>query len=272
MTPRFIKGSQAGALFGLAAGIAALGACSTPPPQPAPPPPPVVQEAFPARPIAPYNAHEGLRIPAVDANGVRQTVNSGLTPSQMIWNVRSAYNVAALNCTGPVHAALAENYGMFLKGHDKELTAANRTLNEQFRSEFGAKSNAVRDAYMTQVYNYFALPAVLPDFCQAALQMSEQLALVPQGELETTAAQVLPDLERVFVAFFDRYDSYRAQAAAWDANYLATYGEPYPYAPRMIIDTTLPVTESMEQAGFDAAVGAGAPIAGTQDEALPPSS
>lgn len=209
------------------AGIAALSGC-TPPPPPAPPPPPQpVVEAFPARPLAPGYAQDNLSVPPMDALGIRQTVNTALTSAQTTWNLRSAYNVAALNCTDGEHLAMADRYGEFLKAHARELSATNRALDSEFRQKYGPGYKDVRDRYMTQVYNYFALPPALDPFCDAAYAMSGALAAVPQGSLDLAAATELPKLEAVFLDFFSQYESYRIAASAWDAEYLATYGVPY---------------------------------------------
>lgn len=208
-------------------GIATLSGCTPPPPPAPPPPPPPVVQAFPARPVAPGFAQENLVVPAVNALGVRQTVNTGLTAAQTVWNLRSAYNVAALNCQDPAHASMAANYGAFLKSHARELSATNRALDSEFRQKYGPGFKDVRDRYMTQVYNYFAMPPVLPRFCDAAFNVSTALTTVPAGGLDVAAAGLLPQLEAVYLTFFSEYEAYRVAASAWDASYLATYGVPY---------------------------------------------
>lgn len=227
MAITIVKIVRAGAVAAAAAGAALVAGCTPPPPPAPPPPPPPVQEAFPARPLAPGNAQDGLAVPPLDAMGVRQTVNAGLTSAQTVWNLRSAYNVAALNCGGPEFAAMAERYGAFLETHTRELSATNRALGSEFRQKYGPGYKDVQDRYMTQVYNYFALPPALGRFCPAALSMSEALLAAPKGELDLAAAVELPKLEAVFAQFYSEYEAYRLAATAWDARYLATYGEPY---------------------------------------------
>lgn len=209
------------------AAAATLASCGPPPPPPVAPPPPV-QEAFPARPIAPGYAQDNLAIPGKNELGVRQTVNTGLSTEQATWNLRSAYNVAALNCNGPEDAQIAERYGDFLKAHAHELTAVNQKVDTQFREKFGrGEYKAARDQYMTQVYNYFSLPPALPRFCAAARETSVALAAAPKGKLDEVAQSELPKLELVFLGYFDEYEAFQTEVTAWDAKYLATYGEPY---------------------------------------------
>ena len=97
-------------------------------------------------------------MPPLGANGVRQTVNANLSPTQATWNFRSAYNVAALNCLKPEHADILVGYRAFLKSHARGLKAANRGVDDDYRKRFGAAFIRPREAYMTQVYNYFAYP------------------------------------------------------------------------------------------------------------------
>ncbi|WP_230280332.1 hypothetical protein [Croceicoccus sp. Ery15] len=225
------------------AAAATLASCGPPPPPPVAPPPPV-QEAFRARPIAPGYAQDNLAIPQRNELGIRQTVNTGLSTEQATWNLRSAYNVAALNCNAPEDAAIAERYGDFLKTHSRELSTTNQKVDTQFRDKFGrSEYKRARDQYMTQVYNYFSLPPALPRFCAAARETSLALADTPKGKLDEAAQAELPKLELVFLGYFDEYEAYSAEAQAWDAEYLATYGEPYRHR-RMVpppVDPNAPV-------------------------------
>lgn len=189
----------------------------------APPPPAVV---VPPQPQPPSGASANVPVPPVDAAGVRRTVNAGISPAQMTWNLRSAYNVAALNCMQPQHAQILVNYREFLKVHGKRLTAVNKALDQEFKGRYGARFIPPREAYMTQVYNYFALPPTLPDFCDAALAMSVQAATVAPADLDGFAVRTLPQIETVFLRFFRSYDQYRADLSAWQARYMSTAATP----------------------------------------------
>lgn len=208
-------------LAALAAGTATLAACgaSAPPPPVAvaPPPPPAV--VIPPRPMPPAGAFATMAIPHLSAEGVRQTVNAGISQDQAIWNLRSGLNVAALNCLRAEHAALVENYRTFLKRHSRQLAATNNALTKEFRNKHGRSYRDHQDAYMTRVYNYFALPPVLPDFCEVAHQLSFEAAQAKPGELNVFAQQALPRMEAVYEKFFSAYEQYRVDLAAWDARY-----------------------------------------------------
>lgn len=202
------------------AGLAALAACSQKsPPIASTPPPPVV--VVPPQPVPPSGASANLVVPSVDAQGVRRTVNTGLSSAQATWNLRSAYNVAALNCMQPEHAQIVVNYRAFLKAHTRRLAAVNKLVDDEFKGKFGPRFIAPREAYMTQVYNYFALPPTLPAFCDAVLAMSNEAAGVSSAELESFAVRSLPNVEAVFLQFYRSYEQYRDDLSAWQAKYMA---------------------------------------------------
>jgi hypothetical protein len=163
-------------------------------------------------------------IPQRDAFGVRRTVNAELTPAQKTWNLRSALNVAALNCLEPRFSSILPNYSAFLKTQAKGLSATNRALDSEFRQKYGATYRDVRDQYMTQVYNYFALPPALPSFCEVALAVSNEAQLVAPADLDSFAALTMPRLEQVYENFFTAFERYRIDVAAWDAQYGPRYG------------------------------------------------
>lgn len=222
MSVTFRRKAMIGAASLAAALVAACGPKSAPPPPPPPPPAPPPVVYIPPRPLPPLGASAGLFVPPVGPDGVRQTVNAKLTPAQTIWNIRSAYNVAALNCLKAEHAEILTNYKTFLKTHAKGLKAANSAVDGDFRKRYGAAFIRPREAYMTQVYNYYAYPATLEAFCDAATVMARDSATVKPAELAAFSHRSMVTLETVFETFFRAYEQYRADVAAWDAKYAPT--------------------------------------------------
>lgn len=184
-----------------------------------PPPPIAPPVVIPPRPYPPIGAPANMAIPSLGPDGVRSTVNAHLSATQTLWNFRSAYNVAALNCLRPEHGEIVVGYRAFLKKHAKGLQAANRGVDSEFKAKHGAAFVRPREAYMTQVYNYFANPVTLRAFCDASLAMSREVQLVPPAQLQAFSATELPKIEQVFEAFFRAYEQYRIDAANWDARY-----------------------------------------------------
>ena len=171
-----------------------------------------------------------MSIPPIGPDGVRQTVNTGLDENETIWNLRSAWNVAALNCLADEHKAILDGYSAFLKKNAKKLSAVNTALDKKYRSAAGSvpAGRLAREAHMTQVYNYFATPAAIGNMCNVALAVSNEYLQAPPSDLAAFAATTLPRFEAVYLDFFNAYDRYRAESAAWDAKWGALYGASQP--------------------------------------------
>jgi hypothetical protein len=195
-------------------------------PAPLPPPPAPPKLVIPSRPSPPNQASPQLQVPALLPNGLRRSVNRDISAAQTTWNLRAAYNVAALNCPAADYGEIVMNYRAFLKGQAKGLAAANRAVDGEFRQKYGTGFIAPREKYMTEVYNHFASPPTLPAFCTAVLAVSRDAKTLKPIDLQAFAQNSLPSIEVVFDDFYRRYDLYRTAVAEWDR----LYGAPYPQA------------------------------------------
>ena len=206
----------AASLLMLASGVAAKPKKVPPPP---PPPPPPIIVYIPPRPTPPLGASPLFKIPPLGLDGARQNINTKTTPLQTVWNLRSAYNVAALNCQRTEYNDILVGYKRFLKIYKVGLLKANRGVDADYRQRFGTAFIRPREAYMTQVYNYYAFPPTLPNFCDAALTMARESMTLKPLDLTTFALRYVPQFDLVFENFYRSYDQYRSDAAAWDAKY-----------------------------------------------------
>ena len=207
----------AAALLLMASGLAAKPK-KVPPPPPPPPPPPIVVY-IPPRPTPPLGASPLFKVPQLRPDGMRQTINIQTSPLQTVWNLRSAYNVAALNCLRPQHAEILVGYKRFLKIYKVGLLKANRGVDADYRKRFGGAFIRPREAYMTQVYNYYAFPPTLPNFCDAALAMARESMTLKPVDLTVFAQRHVPLFDLIYENFYRSYDQYKADATAWDAKY-----------------------------------------------------
>lgn len=189
-----------------------------PPPPPPPPPPPIIVY-IPPRPTPPLGASPLFKVPQMGLNGARQTINTQIAPLQAVWNLRSAYNVAALDCLRPEHAEILVGYKRFLKIYKVGLLKANRAVDADYSKRYGTAFIRPREAYMTQVYNYYAFPPTLPNFCDAALTMARESMTLKPLDLTAFAQRFVPQFDLVYENFYRSYDQYKADAAAWDAKY-----------------------------------------------------
>jgi hypothetical protein len=218
----------------LAFGCVVLAACAKAPPPPPPPPPPAPKQAaveqVPYRPLPPGGAHYLMDIPPRGPDGRRITVNSNLTDDQLVWNLRSAWNVAALNCLAPEYQPILDGYRAFLAGNARKLTAVNDRIEKSYTSRFRVRRDAIvaRDGYTTQVYNFFALPAARAGFCRAALDMANRSLTAPPTDPLAFAQANFDGLLVPFDQFFVEYEAYQQASAAWDAKWGALYGASQP--------------------------------------------
>ena len=212
--------------------LVAIAGCAKPvPPAPPPPPPPVVVAPPPPIPTPPLYAAANLVIPPMGVDGQRITPNAGIGELETLWHMRSALNVAALNCTTAEHTELTDNYNSFLTTHSRVLNDANKAIEAKFRREQGADYRRIRDTHSTQVYNFFSLPPVKAEFCDVALLVSRQVVVTPSDQINTYAMTGLRLMEDVFDRFFASYEQYQRNLIAWNAKYapqqtLYTSGEP----------------------------------------------
>ena len=146
-------------------------------------------------------------------------MNRNISAHQTIWNLRSAFNVAALDCNETVFPDIAPAYRDFLKKFSKGLAATNRKIDAEFRAQYGPGYVAKREGYMTQVYNHDALPPTLDEFCKAIGAVGRDAGTVMPAELEPFALRSLPNIEIVFDTFYRHYAQYQADLADWEAHY-----------------------------------------------------
>lgn len=202
--------------------ISAVAACAptpvkvAPPPIPLPPPPPPP----PAMPLPPGGAALSMTIPPIGVDGVRVTPNRGLSRDEQIWHFRSALNVAALNCQGPVWGQIATEYNKFIVTHKVLLSKTSKTVDREYIARYpGQNGLRVRDTRMTDLYNYFALPPVRAQYCDMALRKVTEGNLVPKEALPEYAIGGLTDIDGIFVNFYNAYVQYERDLADWNMKY-----------------------------------------------------
>ena len=143
---------------------------------------------------------------------------------------RSAWNVAALNCQGAAAEVILEAYGAYLKRFKTVLDRTNTALEKRYQAQHPEARSAMkaRETYMTQVYNYFAMPPVRTDFCNVMQAMANDYLASPATDPWVHSAAWLPRVETAFQEFFRVYEQYRVNSAAWDARWGELFGHTQP--------------------------------------------
>ncbi|MEQ5787265.1 hypothetical protein J3454_05110 [Erythrobacter sp. NFXS35] len=171
-----------------------------------------------------------MNIPPRGPDGRRVTINTGLSDDLLVWHLRSAWNVAALNCLAPEYEPILNGYRAFLTNNVRPLKAVNDRLEKEVARRHDTRREAMvaRDAAVTQVYNFFALPAARSGFCRAALDLSNRAMAAPPSDPLSFARANFDGLLMPFENFFDEYEAYQIASAQWDAKWGAMYGASQP--------------------------------------------
>jgi hypothetical protein len=136
----------------------------------------------------------------------------GATPAEqrgaMIWNLRAAMNVAALQCQFSPSLMTVANYNQLLRNATRELAAAHDSLQGYFSRTMGkGKAGATAfDQYSTRTYNGFSTLYGQLGFCDTVSNSGRDAIGRPKGELYKAAMEwlgpirksLLPNADRIF--------------------------------------------------------------------------
>ena len=174
----------------------------------------------PAMPLPPGGAAVSMTIPPIGLDGVRVTPNRGLSRDEQIWHFRSALNVAALNCQGPVWGQIANEYNKFIVIHKVLLSKTSKAVDREYVKRYPSQNGLrIRDTKLTDLYNYFALPPVRAQYCDMSLRKLTEANQVPKEALAEYAIGGLIDIDTLFVNFYDAYVKYQGDLADWNMKY-----------------------------------------------------
>ena len=164
-----------------------------------------------------------MTVPALRADGLRDTPMRDIDDNEKLWYFRSAFNVAALNCQSPQHFRIADDYNLFLKTHKRELDRINKIV-EDILSQALWHRLCPHPRYRKHAgLQLLRLPAdqvrllrrragAGPGSCSLAIQRAGR----------ASRARALPQLEGVFERFYASYENYQTDLQKW----IALYGSP----------------------------------------------
>ena len=131
--------------------------------------------------------------------------------ANLVWNLRSALNVAALQCQFEPTLLTVENYNITLANHKDELKKSFDILTRYFtRTAKGAKpGQTAMDRYGTRTYSTFTTVGAQYGFCQTAAAVATDTAYAPRGKLYAVAVADMSSLRNSLVPWgeerFPRY-------------------------------------------------------------------
>lgn len=131
----------------------------------------------------------------------------GATPAELraglVWNLRAALNVAALQCDFSPMLLTVDNYNAILLDHKGELKGAYDTLTAYFArvSKTKAAGQAAFDRFGTRTYSNFSSVSSQYGFCQTASKIGREAIFAPRGQLGDVAINYMRELRNSLVPY-----------------------------------------------------------------------
>ncbi len=135
-----------------------------------------------------------------DETGITQPL-PGATPAEvragLVWTMRAALNVAALQCDFQPTLTTVANYNALLRDHKTELNGSWETLGKYF-TRVNGKSKRAGDAalehYQTQTWSSFSTVAAQITFCQTMSTVGRDALFVPRGKFAALAEERMREI------------------------------------------------------------------------------
>jgi hypothetical protein len=142
---------------------------------------------------------EGPRVTGAEPGMIGPAL-PGASPSELraalVWNLRAALNVAALQCQFEPTLLTLGNYNAILKDHAVELTESYGTLEKYFtRANNNKKVGQTElDKFGTRVYSGFSTVSGQLSFCQTAAAIGHEALFLRRGEFGELAQARMREL------------------------------------------------------------------------------
>ncbi|EQB01495.1 hypothetical protein [Sphingobium baderi] len=149
-------------------------------------------------PLTDEQAAAALGLPGATAAEIR---------AGLVWNLRAALNVAALQCQFEPTLLAISNYNAMIAHHDAELDAAMATVLGYFQRTVGKgkPGQAAADQYGTRIYSGYSTVQAQRGFCQAAGEVGRQAIFADRGKLHEVARSGLGAIKKSLVLAGEQY-------------------------------------------------------------------
>jgi len=140
-----------------------------------------------------------LNLPGANSNELR---------AAMVWHLRVAMNIAALQCDFEPSLLTVSNYNAALAHHKSELADAFDTMTAYFRRSGHSSVRAATrafDQYNTRVYSSYSTVQAQKDFCQVMGMVGREAIFAPRASLIQLAQQRLGTIKRALVPTGEQY-------------------------------------------------------------------
>ena len=125
----------------------------------------------------------------------------------LVWNMRAALNVAALQCQFEPTLLTVSNYNAVLTDHKDELKTSFDTVSKYFaRTSKTAKAGqAALDQFGTRTYSGFTTVSAQYGFCQTAAMIGADALFTPRGMLAGLAEERMRELRNSLVPYGEQH-------------------------------------------------------------------
>lgn len=153
---------------------------------------------FSTPPVTGAEPSLGLNLPGATP----EELNAGL-----VWNLRAALNVAALQCDFEPTLLTVSNYNAMIAHHNKELQVAFDTLGKYFQRTAGKgkPGQQALDQYGTRIYSGYSTVQAQRNFCQTAGSIGRDAIFANRGALIEVARKRMGELKKSLVLTGERY-------------------------------------------------------------------
>lgn len=134
-----------------------------------------------------------------DEPGIGQPL-PGATPAELragvVWNMRAALNIAALQCQFEPSLLTVQNYNAILADHRQELAQSFDTLTKYFARLAKTKKEGqmALDQFGTRTYSGFATVAAQYGFCSTSSKIGRDALYAPRGGFGEVALSRMREL------------------------------------------------------------------------------
>jgi hypothetical protein len=135
----------------------------------------------------------------------------------LVWTMRAALNVAALQCQFEPTLLTVSNYNAILRDHKDELKTSFDTLTKYFlrTNKLPKAGQTALDQFGTRTYSSFATVTAQYNFCQTASTIGREAIFARRGSFAGVAESRMRELRNSLVPWgeqtFTRFNGY----AAW---------------------------------------------------------
>ncbi|MEO8724106.1 MAG: hypothetical protein ABI395_11430 [Sphingobium sp.] len=131
------------------------------------------------------------------------------TPAELraglVWHLRAALNVAALQCDFAPTLLTVSNYNAMLAHHKAELASAFDGVSGYFKRTRGATWQKQLDQYGTRIYSGYSTVQAQRNFCQTAGSVGRDAIFADRGKLYDVASRRLGEIRKSLVMSGEQY-------------------------------------------------------------------